>query len=398
MRLLAFATACLVAVAGAARADDWQAILERARGQTVFWNAWGGDQAINDYIAWVAGEVEDRYGVEVRHVKVADMAETVSRVLAERTAGRTEDGSVDLIWINGENFAAMKAEGLLGPAFTDLLPNFALVDTEGKPTTLIDFTIPTDGLESPWGMAQFVFSYDSAIVYEPPRSIDALLAWAEANPGRFTYPLPPDFLGSTFLKQALIGLVEDRSVLREPVAAAAFEDVAAPLWDYLDALHPHLWRQGQSFPVSGPELVRLFGDGEIDIAFHFNPAEASGLIERGQVAETTRTYVLDGGTIGNTHFVTIPFNASAPDGAMVVANFLLSPEAQARKQDPQYWGDFTVLDLDALAPEERALFEAIDLGPATLSPESLGVPLEEPHPSWMTAIEAAWQERYGQGG
>ena len=399
MRLTSLFAVLLSVIAGApAHGDDWQAVLDRARGQTVFWNAWGGDQTINDYIAWVAEEVEGRYGVEVRHVKVADMADTVSRVLAERAAGRMEDGSVDLIWVNGENFAAMKSENLLGAPFTDRLPNFALVDTEGKPTTLVDFTIPTDGLESPWGMAQFVFTYDAGIVDEPPRTIEALLAWAEANPGRFTYPLPPDFLGSTFLKQALVALADDPSTLRQPTTEETFAEVAGPLWEYLDALHPHLWREGRTFPVSGPALVRLFGDGEIDIAFSFNPAEASRLIEEGQVAETTRTYVLDGGTIGNTHFVAIPFNATARDGAMVVANFLVSPEAQARKQDPDYWGDFTVLDMDALTADERALFEAIDLGPATLSPEALGTPLEEPHPSWMTDIEAAWQRRYGQGG
>ena len=40
-------------------------------------------------------------------------------------------------------------------------------------------------------------------------------------------------------------------------------------------------------------------------------------------------------------------------GAMVLANFLLSPEAQAKKQDPRGWGDATVLDVSALEPEDR---------------------------------------------
>ncbi len=62
------------------------------------------------------------------------------------------------MWINGENFAAMKRDGLLGEPFTQDLPNFKWVDTVNKPTTLIDFSVPTDGLEAPWGMAQLTFS------------------------------------------------------------------------------------------------------------------------------------------------------------------------------------------------------------------------------------------------
>ena len=377
--------------------EDWGRVLADARGQTVYWNAWGGDQRINDYIAWVATTVEERYGVAVRHVPVADISESVARILAERTAGRDTGGSVDLLWINGENFAAMRANGLLYGPFAEALPNFRLVDTEGKPTTLVDFTVPTDGLESPWGMAQFVFMIDTAVAPDPPTTLDALLAWAEANPGRFTYPTPPDFIGSTFLKQVMVSLAEAPDILSRPVAEADFDAVTGPLWDYLDALHPHLWRRGTTFPSSGPELKRLLADGEVDIALSFNPGEASRDIASGFLPDTVRTFVLDGGTIGNSHFVAIPYNSSATEGAMVVANFLLSPEAQLRKQDPAYWGDGTVLNLDALDPQDRAAFDALDLGIATLSPEELGQPLPEPHPSWMTRLEAEWLSRYGAG-
>ncbi|NBC34487.1 MAG: ABC transporter substrate-binding protein [Alphaproteobacteria bacterium] len=389
-----------VAVGGSAVAraqgGEWQAVLDEARGQTVYFNGWGGSDRVNDYVAWAAERVLNEYGVRVRHVRVNDIAEVVARILAEKTAGRTERGSVDLMWINGENFAAMKENGLLGAPFVDRLPNFALVDTEARPTTIIDFSVPTDGLEAPWGMAQVVFMYDTALLDEPPRSITGLLAWARDDPGRFTYPQPPDFLGTTFLKQALVVLTGDRDALYRPVDQADFAAVTEPLWDYLDALHPHLWRGGETFPQAGPQLLQLLDDAEIDIAFNFNPNEASAAIADGLLPETVRTYVLDGGTIGNTHFVAIPFNAQARAGAMVFADFLLSPEAQARKADPRIWGDPTVLAMDRLSPEERALFAALPRGPATLPPEALGTPLLEPHASWTGALEAEWLARYGQ--
>jgi putative thiamine transport system substrate-binding protein len=72
--------------------------------------------------------------------------------------------------------------------------------------------------------------------------------------------------------------------------------------------------------------------------------------------------------------------------------------AQMRKQDPQFWGDPTVLNVAALPANEKALFDTLDLGPATLKPEDLGPVLPEPHPSWVTALEQAWTECYGAGG
>jgi putative thiamine transport system substrate-binding protein len=397
MRLVSLLAALSLLCPAPATAQSWHDVLAKARGQTVYWNAWGGSQQTNDYIQWVADRVSAEYDVKIEHVKLADTADAVARVVAEKAAGRTEDGSIDLIWINGENFAAMKRQGLLFGPFTEKLPNYALVDVEGKPTTTVDFTVPTDGLESPWGMAQFVFVHDAAVLPDPPRSIPALLDWAKDNPGGFTYPQPPDFLGSTFLKQALIELIDDPAVLQRPAMEADFRRVTAPLWEYLDELHPVLWRSGKVFPSSGPDQRQLLDAGELDIAVSFDPLEASSSIAAGLLPDTARVYVFEGGTIGNTNFVAIPFNASAKEGAMVVADFLLSPEAQARKQDPRYWGSFTVLDLDALTPEQRALFEAIPDDPATPSVEALGVPLAEPHPSWMERIEAEWQRRYGAG-
>lgn len=383
----------------AAMAQDagWPAIVAKAKGQTVYWNAWAGDEKINAYIGWVGEQVADRYGVTVRHVKLGDTAEAVARVVAEKAAGRDAGGSVDLIWINGENFAAMKANGLLFGPWSEKLPNYELVDVAGKPTTTVDFTVPVDGLEAPWGMAQVVFMHDTAYVPEPPRSIPDLLTWASTHPGRFTYPQPPNFLGTTFLKQALIELTPDPSILQKPVAEADFADIAAPLWLYLDALHPLMWRLGRVFPANGPEQIRLIDDSEISIAISFNPSEASSRIASGDLPDTVRTFVLERGTIGNTNFVAIPFNATAKEGAMVVANFLLSPEAQARKQNPEYWGGFTVLDLARLSPEDRKRFDDLPLGDATLGPAQLGAALLEPHPSWIGAIEAEWARRYASG-
>lgn len=378
--------------------SDWDAVLEQARGQTVYFNAWGGSQNINAYIEWAGEQIEERYAVELVHVKLDDTANAVAKVVAEKAAGRNEAGTVDLIWINGENFASMKRRGLLlSPGWAQELPNWQYVDVENKPTTLTDFTIPTDGQESPWGMAKLVFFHDSARTdaSELPMSADGLLKWAKANPGRFSYPQPPDFIGSSFLKQVLIEKVEDRSVLLEPVDEAEFDAVTRPLFDYLDQLHPVMWRSGAAYPQNYPAMRQLLADGELDIIFAFNPAEASSAIANGELPDTVRSFTFPDGTLANTHFVAIPYNAAAKAGALVLANFLISPEAQAHKQDPQVWGDPTVLDVADLPAADKALFDALDLGIATLPPEDLGPALDEPHPSWMERLETEWTRRYG---
>lgn len=406
IRRLFFLFALTVLLLPPARVDsaetrDWDVIVAAAAGQTVHFNAWGGDDRVNAYIDWVGDRVDALYGIDLVHVKLSDTADAVSRVLAEKAAGREVDGSIDLIWINGENFAAMKANGLLHGPWVDRAPHFALVDVDGKPTTVVDFSVPTDGLEAPWGMAQFTLMYDTAYVQEPPRDAAALLDWVRANPGRFAYPQPPDFLGTTFLKQILAMRIAEPDRLADPLDAtgdgAAVRSVTAPLWAYLDTLHPHLWRDGRAFPPDEAALRRLLADGEVSFALAFNPARASAAIEAGELPDTVRTFVFDGGTIGNTHFVAVPFNAAGREAAMVVADFLMSPEAQLRKQDPRVWGDFTVLDVAALPDRDRAAFAALPLGIATLSPEELGPVLPEPHPSWVGWLEAEWERRYASG-
>ena len=394
--LLIFSGVLVLAVFSQAVAKDWSEIEKQANGQTVYFNAWGGSQTINEYIQWAARQVQKKHNVRVIHVKATDISDVVSRILVEKAADKKTNGSVDLMWINGENFKAMKENKLLYGPFSQKLPYYQLVDLENKKTLLYDFTTPVDNMESPWGMAQLVFSYDSKQVKKHPKNMLDLLAFARENPGRFTYPSIPGFHGTTFIKQVLHELIHDPEVLNQPVIQSDFEKNTQPLWDFLDALHPFLWRKAKVFPTSASQMVSLLNDNEIFISFSFNPNSVSNAIKNGELPNTIRTYIHTNGTIGNAHFVGIPFNSSARQGAMVFANFLLSPEAQARKADPTIWGDPTVLDTQKLVGRDKALFDAVPKGIATLTPKELGQGLPEPHVSWVQALEKKWLETYSK--
>ena len=376
-----------------AQAADWGAIEAEAKGQEVFFNAWAGADNINAYIAWAGEQVKARYGVTLNHVKITDTAEVVKRVRDEVSAGKT-DGSVDLVWINGENFRAMKTDKLLFGPFAEALPNFALVDTIGKPTTLQDFTESVDGLESPWGMAQFTFFGDGAKISAPPKSMIELAAFAKANPGRVTFPAPPDFHGTTFLKQALVETTADRSIFAKSIDAPTFAEVAKPWLAFLDEIRPSLWREGKQYPKSQSEVTQMVADGELLIGITFNPNEPTNLVAAGTLPKTTIAWQHAAGTIGNSHFVAIPTNAKAKAGAQVVANFLLSAEAQARKNDLKIWGDPTVLDVTKLTGEDAKMFANLPAPGSVIFP---GPAILEPNASFVALIESTWLSVYGKG-
>ena len=377
--LLVAALPLLLATQLHAAETTWQQTLAEAKGQRVYFNAWGGSPEINAYLVWAGQEIERQYGVTLVQVKVDDIAQSVSQLLASKQAGKTSGGPIDLLWVNGENFKALKEQGLLGAPFTGELPNMALVDT--KLPVHEDFTVPVAGLEAPWGIGQLNLMVDTEEVTTVPTSAAELLAWAKANPGRFTYPKPPQFHGSSFLKQILLELTDDPAPLYREANDADFARLTAPLWAWLDELHPALWRKGKLFPTSAAETRQLLDDGELAMAISFNPGEAQSSVQNGALPPAVRAVAMSKGALTNSHFLAIPFNTSARAGAKVVANFLLSPAAQARKADPAFWGDPSVLRQDAL--------------PGNRQPALRFKAVAEPHPSWQTRLEAAWAERYG---
>ncbi|MGB5838548.1 MAG: ABC transporter substrate-binding protein, partial [Albidovulum sp.] len=280
MRLTTLATLAIT-MSAPAFAASWDETVAAARGQTVYWNAWGGDERTNAFINWASGELKAQYGVTIQQVKLTDTAEAVTRVIAEKAAGQVEDGSVDMIWINGANFLSMKDQGLLHGPFLYDLPNAKYLDLSEGAAAVVDFTIPTEGYESPWRLAKFVMTHDSARVAEPPISMAALSDWVAANPGRFTHPAVSNFMGATFLKQALIELTPDVSVLQAEPTDEAFLAASEPLWAWYDALRPNLWRSGETFPENESVLQQMLNDGEVDFAMAFDPASAAAAVEQG---------------------------------------------------------------------------------------------------------------------
>ena len=286
---------------------NWNNIVKEASGQTVYFHAWGGAENINTYINWAAETVKKTYNINVKHVKISDTSNVVSRILAEKNAKNNKNGAVDLVWINGENFSSMKRNNLLlKENWVIELPNSKFLDFKNNPSLLNDFGIPTDGMEMPWGVSQLNFYYDNKYINTPPKSALSLKKYILNNRGRFTFPQPPDFVGTSFLKQILIELIADKSILKREYIKSEHEKMLNPLWNWLDAVTPNLWRNGKSYPSNYLSLTELVADREIDIGMAFNIAHASNSISEGKLSNSVRSYIHDKGTLANVHFLSIP--------------------------------------------------------------------------------------------
>lgn len=375
----------------------WEEIVAMAEGGEVNWFMWGGSDTINQYVSdYIGGILKEDYDITLNRVGISDTVEAVNIVLGEKEAGVTDDGSVDMIWINGENFRTMKQGDLAYCGYTETLPNNRLVDWD-NPAIANDFGVPVDGCEVPWSRAQFAFAYNTAAVEDPPRSIAELIEWVKENPGQFTYPAPPDFNGSVFVRHVFYHAAGGVDNLLGDFDQETYDEVAAKTWEILNDLEPYLWREGRTYPTSIAALEQLYANSEVVLTFNYEPAGVGINIENGTFPPTTQGYGLTDGTIGNTNYTIIPFNSPNKAAALVLQNVLLSEEAQYQKALPDVWGTQPAIEVSRTSDEIQAQFAAIEKHPNVVPPEELAAAaLPELQASWIAAIEKGWLDNVGQ--
>ena len=363
-------------------AETWPQVEANGQGQPVNMIMWQGDPLINKYMStYVKPEVRRRFGIDLQ-ISAGQGAGLVQTLAAEQQAGQPSEA--DVVWINGETFYQLRqVDALLGP-FVEKLPNARLLDLQ-NPFINTDFQQPVAGMEAPWGNVQFNFIYDSARVASPPRSFAELPAYLRAHPGQFT--IPNEFTGMTLLKSWMIALSGDPRLFRGKFNEAVYDKWSGALWRQLNASRPYFWKQGRTFPEQLAQLHQLFANGEVAFTFSNNDAEVDNKVNQRVFPATARAYVPAPGTIQNSHYLGIVRGAQHPEAAMLVINFLLSPEAQLQKMDPNVWGDHTVLNLSALPPAERQKFTQLPSRRyAPKRADIQGLALMEPDPEYMTRL------------
>ena len=382
--------------------DSWEQVVEQAEGQTVYWYMWGGSDAINGFVDTFYGEpLMEEYGITLERVPVADTVDVVNQVISEKEAGADGDrGSVDLIWINGENFATLQQADLLYGPWAEGMPNSGFVDWS-NPAVSLDFGKPVAGMESPWSSAQFHFMYDSARMDEAdlPRSYADLSAYVSSHPGQFTYlaPGPGAFRGTRFVKQLMFELSGNHEQWVGPFNEELYNKWSLATWKELISWEANLWREGETYPATDAEWHSLFANGEIEFDVTQAPAGSAPDIAAGLVPPTTRAFSFDNYMIGDFNYVAIPYNAPNKAAALVVANLVLRPDRQAAQVQPANgfccgWG----IDVNRVtdAGHLAAIAEAkLNLGDAAADATRLaGALVADVDAEYQSRIEADWQK------
>lgn len=367
---------------------SWEEITAAAKGSTVTFYGWGGDENRNNWLnTTVADHLKEQYDITLKVVGM-DINDILSKLSGEKQANQ-ESGSIDMIWINGENFYSAKENGLLYGPFTGQLPNMeAYIDLQ-DPETQNDFCMPIEGYEAPYAKAQMVLLADTAVTPNLPHNAEELMEFCKENPGKVTYPALPDFTGSAFVRNLIYEICGWEQFMEMQPDYDTVKTAIEPALDYLRELNPYLWNQGKTFPESSTALDAMFSDGEVVMNMSYGPFDAALGIEQGTYSETTQTFVLDKGTIGNTNYMGIAFNSPNKAGAMVAINAILSGEIQLTQY--AQLKSLPVVDQQKLSAQEREAFEQVDLGKGILTQaELLEHRLPEMPASLVPVIEEIW--------
>ena len=172
--------------------SNYDEILEKAKGTTVNFYRYGGNEVMNKWFdTYVVDQMKEKYDITVKRVGM-NIDEILNQLLSDKQANNNK-GSIDVVWINGENFKTAKESNLLLGSFVEKLPNFNdYVDVTSEDIT-VDFGTNVDGLEAPWGKAQFALAVNSDKVSQAINDTKSLKEVIMSNPGKFTYPALPDF-------------------------------------------------------------------------------------------------------------------------------------------------------------------------------------------------------------
>ncbi|WP_418219658.1 ABC transporter substrate-binding protein [Candidatus Formimonas warabiya] len=369
---------------------DFDTMIEQAKGTTVSFYGWGGDEQRNKWLdTTVASALKNKYDITLERVPM-DIDQILAKLSGEKQAGQ-ENGSIDMIWINGENFYSAKENGLLFGPFADKLPNFQkYIDADGAEIQK-DFGYPIEGYEAPYGKAQLVLINNSAVTPETPKNTAELLEYVKKYPGKVTYPALPDFTGSAFVRNVIYDMVGYEQFMDMPADKETVKAAIEPALAYLRELNPYLWNQGKTFPATSTEVDNMFADGELVLNMSYSPYSVAVSIEKGIYPDTARSFLFDKGTIGNTNYIAIAANSPHKAAAMAAINEILSAELQATQFSELK--ALPVVEYSKLTADEKALFDQVDIGKGTIpQDELLSKRLPEMPAHLVPLIEEIWAE------
>ena len=327
---------------------SWNDITMASYGQSVAVYMYGPSAASFWVKNWLSRQVREEYAITLNVTEISTTVSAVNIVTSEcdsdcqASEEGVSGGSVDMIWINGDNFYNMKSGGYLYGPWAQRVPSAANFDWTADDIAY-DFGEPTQGYEMPFNKAQLVLVYNKtkigsdSIPQSMPELVAALDGSNTSHPlyGKFSYPAPPDFTGAAFLRMFLYAFGGGVSTFDGEYNAGTYSSHASTVMAQLLAMEPGIYQTGGGpyYCSSLADCNTLFLNGQIAMTMSYNPGVAGANIAAGiWSGEHVDSYVPNSGSIANNNFWTIPKNANNKLPAIVVANYVASMGAQFNRR------------------------------------------------------------------
>lgn len=235
----------------------------------------------------------------------------------------------------------------------------------------------------PYRGSSVVLAYDTKTVPTPPKTLDDLLAWIKANPGKFTYN-SPDTGGSG---QSFVTTVLDQNISdadRAKLVTGSDPD-AEKNWDKgfatLAGLNPYVYQKGV-YPNGNNQVLDLLSSGQLSMAPVWSDQFVTGH-KNGQIpANIAYTQISDPSLTGGASYLGIPSASPRQQGAEKLASWLLSPAAQTLVSDSI--SGYPVISLDKLPASVQTLFKDADI--AHLRPGYFATVASDMNKAWAQKV------------
>ena len=345
---------------------DWDAVVDAAKGTTVTYYGYNGNEDLNKWVEELTTSLKEKYDITLNYISDDSAMTALTDSLA---AGSTENnGSFDITWTNGAGFKDIQElNGWFGP-ICDYLPNYKdYVDPE-NPLVTTDFAYANNGYEAPFGFYELNIVKDEAKAPGDIASLDDLKKLIEKYPGKFTYPSSDNWVGAAFIRTVIYNTCDYEKLMTvDAKDTATIKEIVEPAMKWLRSVNKNLWKKGKTFPADLDALNQLFRNGEVYNDVLYDQYGCGAKIKSGEYPSTAKSYILEH-TTANMSYWAIPYNSPNKAGALVAINEMLSPEQQLAKSEHSA-GD--VLDHSKLDSDMQKKFDEVDHGPNNVSDEAL---------------------------
>lgn len=233
----------------------------------------------------------------------------------------TEFDVVDLGDDDLTKILSLTGEDILADLDTSKIPNAANVTAE---------PVAAKGKIQPYRGTTVILAYNSDTVPEDevPTTMDELVEWIKAHPGRFAYNTPgTGGAGDSFVRTSIYNFIDDESALMSD--DPKWEEQWDQGFEFLKELHPYMYKSGDTvvYPNKNQGTLDLLTQGEIDMCPNWADMVLSQR-KAGTVPENIKITTIEPSFTGSVQGVAVPSYSGNKEGGYAFINYLLSPEAQ----------------------------------------------------------------------